>query len=189
MKPNLSDVLPLLNASCGDVLKAALLHEFFPTLPKINPMWLKCPTGEVEAAFAAFKTSTAPVSQADQLKAEVLADHAKIEDVKEVRFIDPTIQKLVRENTTAKPVAVMPRDIRFDDVPVGAREPVVADIEVPLITLEEAAKEFGYSYGGMVLRLKNAGLDGVRVQGKGKAKFFSRAKVEELCASKGRHLK
>jgi hypothetical protein len=28
--------LESLKASCGDVLKAVLLHEFFPALPKIN---------------------------------------------------------------------------------------------------------------------------------------------------------
>ncbi|TAV00332.1 hypothetical protein [Rhizobium ruizarguesonis] len=127
MKSSLSDVLPLLNANCGDVLKVALLHEFFPTLPKINPMWLKAPTGNIEAAFSALQAAKEPVTRADVVLTEFKQDAVRqaprpVKEDRESKFIDPKIQAIVRENTTARTLADMPAGIRFDDSPRSSPE-------------------------------------------------------------------
>lgn len=193
MKPSLSDVLPLLNANCSDVLKAALLHEFFPTLPKINPMWLKAPTGEVEAAFAVLKSTQAERTKADDLLSAVTADHARLDERQPVRMTDPQVERLVRENTTAKTVSSMPAGIRFDDVSPEELSVVTKPDEQPrtedLITAEEAATEFSYSYAGLLNRLNQAGIEGMRISGKGRTKFYSRSRVAEVCGSKGKHVR
>ena len=189
MKPSLTDVLPLLNANCGDVLKAALLHEFFPSLPKINPMWLKAPTGEVEAAFAALKSSKSAETRADAILAEVRADHAKIEDRQVPRVVDPQVAKLVLDNSTAKTLAEMPTAIRFSDVDITdvAKPSKLAIEATQTITAEAAAKKFGYSYVGLLNRLRMAGVEGERLPGQGRTKHYPLKQVEAACGAKGKH--
>lgn len=191
MKPSLTDVLPLLNANCGDVLKAVLLSEFFPELPKINPLYLKAPTGEVEAAFAAFKAAQSAAGEADELLAAVKADHATIADKRDERFIDRTVQALIVANSTARPVGEMPTSIRFEDVTTGeltiAPKPTENALGA-LITVEEDLMAFPYSYVGLLNRLKALGIDGVRIPGKGLTKFYPRDRVVAACSVKGKHL-
>lgn len=186
MKPSLSDVLPLLNANCGDVLKAALLHEFFPTLPKINPMWLKMPTGEVEAAFNAMKSTMPPDSPAEAVLAEFKRDAVK--DVRETKFVDPQISKLVNKSTTARTLGEMPAGIRFDDAAPVEENAQRCRSEI-LISLEEAAAKFSYGYAGLAARLRAAGIKGEKQDGRGRTLFFKLSEVEAECAKKGSHRK
>lgn len=195
VNPSLSDVLPLLNANCGDVLKVTLLGVYFPDLPKINPMWLKAPTGELEAAFAAMKAARPHEAPAEQKLGEFKKDC--VADKAETRFVDPKIAELVRQNSTAKPVAAMPAGIRFDDVQIDASAvPLPLSVETApaptvsdLICLEAATEKFGYSYVGLANRLRKAGIMGKRVPGEGKKLFFDLAAVTAECEAKGSHRK
>lgn len=195
MNPPLDQILPLLNAQCGDVLKAALLHIYFPDMPKLNPLWLKSPTGDVEAAFAAMKRAVEPPSKSDELLAAFKADHVPIEDKNSLRPVDPVVQKLIEASSTAKTVKQMPEGIRFDDVessdPPAKPHAVKPEVSVDgeFITLEAAMSEFNYSYAGISLRLKNAGIEGVRRPGEGRAKYFPRNRVAEVCGAKGKHVR
>jgi len=76
-----------------------------------------------------------------------LADFKRdaVKDVREVKHVDPHIQKLVSLNTTARTVADMPSGFRFEDVDQTATvaEPKTANgVLSTLITVEEAATRF-----------------------------------------------
>jgi hypothetical protein len=58
-----------------------------------------------------------------------------------------------------------------------------------MITLEEAATKFGYSYAGLLNRLKASGIKGSTVKGRGRALFFQLSELSAVCANKGRHIK
>lgn len=196
MKPALTDILPLLNANCSDVLKAALLHAYFPDMPKLNPMWLKNPTGEVEAAFSVLKSAQGPATRTAELEAAILADHAKVSDIREAKHVDPTMTRLVQENTTARPIGEMPKEIRFEDVEPGdlvkqasllpaVSEPLPVDTE--MLSVEEAAPKFGYTEASMAAKLRKAGVKGVTKPGHRRTLFYPLPVLQAHCGVKGKH--
>lgn len=180
--------MPLLNANCGDMLKAAILEHLFE-FPKINPIWLSKPSGDAEKAFSVAKQVVPAENPAERALAEFKRD---IVDTPDKRHLDPQIQNLVKASTTAKIIGEMPASLRFedkDDEPLSAPPPATSVQKAELISLAEAAVRFSYSPIGLSQRLKRQGVAGQTQPGSGRTLFFSLEEVERACANKGSHAK
>lgn len=71
--PTLQEIMPLLSAPCGDVLKAHLLSHLYPSIPRLNPLWFQgyreSPRTEAEVAAAATREAIKDLPTADKLAA------------------------------------------------------------------------------------------------------------------------
>jgi hypothetical protein len=81
-------ILEILDARCGDMLKAYVLRRYYPNL-NINLIMVRQPVGEAEAAFAAERAERAPKNLSKRSMEDFKDDHAKkfenVDPVEEAR--------------------------------------------------------------------------------------------------------